>query len=94
MQITLDIDDNKVASQILDILKPFKKKGVIIAMPKQVSSNDANKLRSGTEMDQKTSSLDAKFKSILGKYAKERTNVSIGEDRKILQDALWEKYGQ
>jgi len=43
---------------------------------------------------QEDQSIQARFKSILGKYATERANVSIGEDRRIYQDALWEKYGQ
>ena len=93
MQITIDIDDNKVASQILDILKPFKKKeGIKIVTP--IDNEIPSKKKSQASTNQETGSLDAKFKSILGKYAKERCNVSIGEDRKVLQDALWQKYGQ
>ena len=95
MQITIDIDDNKVASQILDILKPFKKKeGIKIATPKDNEIYSPKKSQIKPNINQETDSLDAKFKNILGKYAKERCNVSIGEDRKVLQDALWQKYGQ
>lgn len=39
-------------------------------------------------------SLQAKFNEILGEFSQQRGNVSIGEDRKILIDALWDKYGQ
>ena len=39
-------------------------------------------------------SLQAKFNEILGEFSQKRGNVSIGEDRKILMDALWDKYGQ
>ncbi len=39
-------------------------------------------------------SLQESLNNILGDYAKERVNVSIGEDRKLLMDAMWDKYGQ
>jgi len=95
MQITIDIDDNKVVSQILDVLKPFKKKeGIKIVTPIDNEIYSPKKSHIKTNISQEADSLDAKFKSILGKYAKERCNVSIGEDRKVLQDALWQKYGQ
>ena len=41
-----------------------------------------------------TGSLQATLNKILGENAKVRGNVSIGEDRRIHMDALWEKYGQ
>jgi hypothetical protein len=42
----------------------------------------------------KKGSLQSRFNEILGDFAKNRVNVSIGEDRKLLTDALWDKYGQ
>lgn len=95
MQITLDIDDNKVADQILEMLGRYKKKGIKISMTERYVSNNSNNLDSGVIRDQQEEkSIQARFQSILGKYATERANVSIGEDRRIYQDALWEKYGQ
>lgn len=92
MQITIDTDDNKVANQILEMLERYKKKGVEIATPEHRTPH--NTFLTDDNKNLETNSLEANFKSILGKYAKERANVSIGEDRKILQDALWQKYGQ
>ena len=39
-------------------------------------------------------SLQATLSKILGKNAKVRRNVSVGEGRRIYMDAIWEKYGQ
>ena len=38
--------------------------------------------------------LQATFNKILGESAKQRGNISIGEDRRNHMDALWDKYGQ
>ena len=44
--------------------------------------------------DISSGSLQSIFNAILGESAKKRCNVSIGEDRKLLMDAMWDKYGQ
>jgi len=45
-------------------------------------------------LEKNKDSLQAKFNDILGEFSQKRGNVSIGEDRKVLIDALWDKYGQ
>jgi hypothetical protein len=42
----------------------------------------------------KPGSLQARLNQILGNNVKQRVNVSIGEDRRLYMEALWEKYGQ
>lgn len=94
MQITLDIDDKKTADQILGMLEPYKNKGLKIVDPEPYKLSCHNEPHKRAFENREIESLDEKFKSILGVYAKKRANVSIGEDERILQDALWEKYGQ
>ena len=94
MQITIDIEDGRMAEQILESLEQYKNKGINVFLSKQSPTNKQNTVAS--EAIKKTSgqSLHEKFNSILGEYAKKRTNVSISEDKRMLQEALWEKYGQ
>ncbi len=49
---------------------------------------------SNTRIKTKPGTLQSRFNEILGDFAKERSNVSIGEDRRLMGDALWNKYGQ
>ena len=94
MKITLEIDDIKVADLILKMLGPYKKEGIKISKTRQYTTNSINQNPDVERKQHENQSIQARFQSILGKYSTERANVSIGEDRKIYRDALWEKYGQ
>jgi len=103
MQITIDIEDNAdnkdVVNKILTSLEKYKNQGVKIRKPlffyeDEVDDDSNSKEHKGSKQAPLNNSVGDTFNKILGDYARERVNVSIGEDRMLLQKALWDRYGQ
>jgi len=92
MQITIDIDDHQVASQILEVLESYKKKGIKVFLSKQDTSNGSDTFNSEVSIinKQKNEYTD----EYIEKHWKEIAYAASGNLAKEDDDILEEEYGK
>jgi len=90
MQITIDIEDNAdnidVVNKIITTLEKYKNQGVKIRKPLFFYEDEAD--HKSSKHTSLNNSVGDSFNKILGDYARERVNISIGEDRRLYQEHL------